>query len=246
MKYQIVNCNSDNEIGFYILENVLIPSYHNNNLSILGYWLESYKDIYNIIFNFNSLDRKNQKNIKRRDRKIINNIYSNLTLINMYEFLGTEKPGLEIFSTKQNFISTIDNSINFLSFNTDNTGKVDIDLLVSPHNYDKKIKSVNNSMFDLAIFKIDSNNVIPFLECYVENIGTNISSLEFDDWTESSETNFDQSINIGTKFLSCCKKICVILDESEIVDIFNNEKNTIISRLLKTHDDVTYLIKKNK
>lgn len=246
MKYQIINCNDDVEIGLYLLEKVILSSYNNNNCKILSYWSDSFKEIYKIIFNFDESDKKIKKLIKRKEKKQIENLYNDLTLVNMYEFLGSEKEELNSFSTERNFRECIDKRINFISFSTDENGKIDIDLLMCPHNHDKKIKSCSENIFNLAIIRIDSSNMIPFVECYIENIGTNISSINFDDWTENEDEKFDQTINIGTKFLSNCKKICVILDESEIKDIFGNEKNTVISRILKSHDNVTYLIKKNK
>lgn len=244
MKYQIINCNDDQEIGLYLLEKVILSS-HNNQINILSYWSDSLASVYDVIFNFKSNDKKIKKELKRKDRKKVEDLYNDMTLINMYEFLGVEKKELDLFSTEKNFKQIINKNINLISFDTDDSGKIDIDLLMTPHNHDKKIKLYNDKMFDLAIIKINDDNIIPFVECYVENIGTNISSIEFDDWTEKEDWHFDQTINIGTKFLSNCKKICVILNEYEVKDIFGNEKNTVISRILKSHDDVTYLIKKN-
>ncbi len=246
MKYQIINCNDDIEIGLYLLEKVILSSYNNSNCTVLSYWSDSLSEIYKIIFNFNAVDKKIKKIIKRKDRSRIENLYNDLSLINMYEYLGSEKEELNFFSTERNFKETIDKKINFISFSTDENGKIDIDLLMTPHNHDKKIKSYSDKLFSLAIIKLNSDNVIPFVESYVENIGTNISSIEFEDWTEKEDDKFDQTINVGTKFLSNCKKICVVLDESEVNDIFRNEKNTVVSRILKSHDDVTYFIKKSK
>ncbi len=243
MKYQITNYSSDVKIGSDIVEKCL-ELQNNKKISIFAWWSEELRTVYETIFNVKTLSKENSKQIKFFDRKKISKLYPKINLINMYEFLSSEKEELKMYSTARNFQDIISPEINFTTFDVDEDGKIDLELLATPHIFDERIKNQCEGIYDIAIFKLDRENLIPNIECFVDGIGTNISSINYDDWTEEEDQLFEQSINVGVKFLSKCRKIFIIVNEDEVNDIFVNEKNTVISRMLKSHDDVTYMIKR--
>ncbi len=243
MKYQITNYSSDFKIAADIIENCLALA-DNNKISVLAWWSEELRPVYETIFNIKNASKSETKQIGFFERKKLAKLYSKINLINMYEFLSSEKEELSVFSTARNFNEIIDQGINFTTFDVDEDGKIDLELLATPHIFDEKIKSQCENSYDIAIFKIDRENLIPYMECFVDGIGTNITSINYEDWTEQEESLFEQTINIGVKFLSKCKKIFIIVNEEEVNDIFVNEKNTVISRMLKSHDNVIYMIKR--
>ncbi len=243
MKYQITNYTSDVKIAQDIIEYCLSLK-DNKKISVLAWWSEDLRIVYETIFNLKNADKNDTKQIGFFERKKMVKLYPQINFINMYEFLSSEREELNQFSTVRNFTEIIDPEINFTSFDVDQDGKIDSELLATPHIFDDKIKTQCQNQYDMAIFKIDSENLIPFLECFIDGIGTNITSINYEDWTEQEESLFEQTINIGVKFLSKCKKIFIIVNEEEVNDIFVNEKNTVISRMLKAHDNVTYMIKR--
>ncbi len=243
MKYQIINYSSDIQIGSDIIESCLALS-NEKKISIFAWWSDDLKPIYEIIFDLKRASKSDVKGIKYFDKKKMIKLYPKINLINMFEYLSSDKEEFNFFSTSRNFESIIDPQINFTTFDADEDGKIDLELLATPHSFDETIKLQSDNSYDIAIFKLDRENLIPCMECFVDGIGTNITSINYDDWTNEGDVLFEQTINVGVKFLAKCKKIFIIVNEEEVNDIFVNEKNTVISRMLKSHNNVTYMIKR--
>ena len=245
MKYKIIDSCSHENIAITILKNEFLNNL-NSPISILGWWSNDFANIYKALFDINSISKHEKKNIIKKSKiKKINKSYKNIELINAYEFLKFTNENELSYSTKLNFKNVINNDINFISFDVNENNKIDDELIECPHNFDENIKNIINNSHSIAIITLDKYGYIPFIESFIDNIGCNISTIDFEGNVEDNEKiNFEQTINIGTKFLSKCKSIYVIINSIIAEEILSNNKNTIVSRMLKNHDNVIYIVKK--
>lgn len=245
MKYKIIDSYSDDNIAITILKNEILNNL-NSPISILGWWSSDFINIYKALFDIKSIPKYEKKNIiKRSEIKKIIKSYKNIELVNAYEFLKFNNENELSYSTKFNFQNVINNNINFISFDVNENNKIIDDLIECPHNFDENIKNIVNNSHSIAIITLDKYGYIPFIESFIDNIGCNISTIDFEgNLEDNKKLNFEQTINIGTKFFSKCKSIYVIIDPIIAEETLSNNKNTIVSRMLKNHNNVIYIVRK--
>ncbi|MGL5640258.1 MAG: hypothetical protein ACRDCD_01180 [Mycoplasmoidaceae bacterium] len=252
MKYKIINHDTISEtidlIGNEILEELKTAE----NVSCILPWYPNLDLIYRTLFNYNTISGKwAKKNINKKIRKKLPKDYNKIKIINMYDFIGQDSIEFFQVSTYQKFFEILDNEINFCSFRLKDESRINKELLINPSDFDKKIKVFTNGRISFSVVFIDKDGNIPYIENYVENIGTNLSAIDekgAENLMEIFKLNNapEQSINCGNRSLTKSHKIIAIIEKEALKYLTNEqyEKNPSASmKTLRSHDNVLYIVK---
>ncbi|MGL5246273.1 MAG: hypothetical protein ACRC8C_01745 [Mycoplasmoidaceae bacterium] len=252
MKYKIINHDTISEtidlIGNEILEELKITE----NVSCILPWHPDLDIIYRSLFNSNTISGKwAKKNVSKKIRKKLPKEFNKIKIINMYDFIGSDNIQFFHISTYQKFFEILDSEINFCSFGLKDEAKINKELLISPSDFDKTIKVFTNGRISFSVVFIDKDGNIPYIENYVENIGTNLSAIDEKEAENLMEIfNLkeapNQSINCGNRSLTKSHKIIAIIEKEALKYLTNEqyEKNPSASmKTLRNHDNVLYVVK---
>ncbi len=251
MKYKIINHENIKDTVTLIAEEILNDINVSSSSSIICPWYKMMDKVYNSIFNLEKGPKEYKKNIPRVLRKKIVKEYQNIKLINMYDFIGSDNLELSDLSTYDKFLDFLNPKIEFCSFRDVDQDKINKELLINPSDFDRTIKTFSSGRIGLSVVYIDKDGEIPFIENYVENIGTNLTSIE-DAKAEELKAKFnikkypEQTINCGNRCLTKSHKIIALIESEALKFLTNEEFEKTSSASIKTlreHDNVTYVIK---
>ncbi|MGL4647346.1 MAG: hypothetical protein ACRCVI_01315 [Mycoplasmoidaceae bacterium] len=251
MKYKIINHDIKAETIELLAVEILKEINISNSASIICSWYALFEDIYSTIFNLNYISKEYRKNLTRGTRKKLAHEYRKIKVINMYDFIGTDNIELLELSTYRKFKMVLDREIEFASFRSPDLEKINSELLINPSNFDRTIKSFTNGRIGLAIVYINRAGEIPYIENYVENIGTNLTSLD-EIQIEELKNEYrikiapEQTINCGNRCLTKSHKIIALIEAEALQFLTNDdlENSTTASiKTLRQHDNVIYIVK---
>lgn len=218
----------NSEIFLFFKKNIFIK----NSQKIIFCYDESIAEIISLLFLKNKKNSKHE--LKKQDYKFLKKYkWKYLSIINGYEFISNNfdyEKKLCSYKLKEIF----NKNINFINFNFKNNS-IDNELIINPVNHDNII--LKNDKINASIFYLNENGEINFFENYVDNIGTNIISIERDD-----ENNFIQCINIGNRNILKSDKIVVFTKQKVFNKIIKNELNNSTIKTIKKHSNVTYIL----
>lgn len=252
MKYKIINHDTISETIELIGNEILEELKTSENVSTILPWYPELNLIYRNLFNFNAISGKwAKKNVSKKIRKKLPKYFNQIKIINMYDFIGPDNIEFFQISTYQKFFEILDKNIDFCSFRLKDESRINKELLINPSDFDKTIKIFTNGRISFSIVYINKDGNIPYIENYVENIGTNLSAIdekEAEDLMEVFKLNNapEQSINCGNRCLTKSHKIIAIIEKDALKYLINEEyeKNPSASiKTLRNHDNVLYVVK---
>ncbi|MGL5591531.1 MAG: hypothetical protein ACRDCF_02220 [Mycoplasmoidaceae bacterium] len=252
MKYKIINHDTISETIDFIGNEILEELKTAENVSCILPWYPNLDFVYRCLFNYNTLSSKwAKKNISKKIRKKLPKEFNKIKIINMYDFIGPDNIEFFQVSTYQKFFEILDSQIQFCSFRLKDEPRINKELLISPSDFDKTIKVFTNGRISFSTVFIDKDGNIPYIENYVENIGTNLSAIdekEAENLMEIFKLNNapEQSINCGNRSLTKSHKIIAIIEKEALKYLTNEqyEKNPSASmKTLRNHDNVLYIVK---
>lgn len=252
MKYKIINNDTISETIDVIGNEILEELKTSESVSIISPWYPELDLFYRGLFNLNVMSGKwAKKNISKKIRKKLPKEFEKVRIVNMYDFIGPDNIEFFQVSTYQKFFEILDKKINFCSFRLKDESRINKELLINPSDFDKTIKAFTNGRISFSIVFIDKDGNIPFVENYVENIGTNLSAIDEKE-AENLMENFklnkapEQSINCGNRCLTKSHKIIAIMEKEALKYLTNEqyERNPSASmKTLRSHDNVLYIVK---